>query len=562
MDLSDAIELKNSFEAIPLDEPFKLYAGPGAGKTTFLVNHIKRILNHSDKLKRSRKIACITYTNAAVNTLRNRLDGSLESIEITTIHSFCYKHIVKPFIWLLDSSLIAIDKLDGHDEIKLRKSQIAKIKSETRQNYLSDTNLAKALNKLQWILEKDKTFKLGFIRHFDSRVDGYTIKPTTFSKYKEIYWAEGKLSHDDVLYFAYNILLQEPYICEIIRGKFPYLLIDEFQDTSPLQVAIVELIAEKETTLGVIGDVCQSIYSFQGASVQDFEEFEVPQMKLYILRNNSRSSNEIITVLNHMRQDKDFEQVSVNNIEGPKPIIIIGSKTKSYDYFKNQSLVDLKILAYRKETLDTFQNPQASSANEVEYIVKDSNSERGWRIFYVIKSLEYAKQLKIKESLKAMRMAYRKESFTEKNSFENLKRLIQFQEQINNLPLTQIYNEFLYGHYNIKAKITGGAAKEMYDNILYSQAVLQMKLVDDINDFQTVHNAKGEEFENVLLIIPSLERNELSFLLAPNMNKEEHRVYYVALSRAKKGLYINFPNLPEAEKSTLVNIGFDVISVE
>ena len=64
------ITLTNSFQNIPIDENFKLIAGPGAGKTTFLVNHIKNVIKTSDKLKNGRKILCITYTNVAVDTIK------------------------------------------------------------------------------------------------------------------------------------------------------------------------------------------------------------------------------------------------------------------------------------------------------------------------------------------------------------------------------------------------------------------------------------------------------------------------------------------------------------
>ncbi|MGR6010400.1 UvrD-helicase domain-containing protein [Bacillus cereus] len=63
--------------------------------------------------------------------------------------------------------------------------------------------------------------------------------------YKKLCWEQGLLSHDDVLYFSYLLIKRNKKIREIIRAKFPYFLIDEFQDTSPLQVAIIKLLAKK-----------------------------------------------------------------------------------------------------------------------------------------------------------------------------------------------------------------------------------------------------------------------------------------------------------------------------
>lgn len=308
MDLSVGIEIENSWNGIPIDENFKLYAGPGAGKTTFLTNHIKRVLRNSTKLGKARKVACITYTNTGVNALLNKLEDSVDSLEICTIHSFCYNHIVKPYLWLLSDNLFPIDKLAGHETVVLRYSQLRRFKSGSDQNYITNNGeLGNVLSKLRWIL-KDNEIILGFLNIWDGKIGDLSLKKSSYQLYKEICWEDGKLSHEDVLYFAYKLLKQDERICEIIRAKFPYVFIDEFQDTSPLQSEIVKMIAQKEVKLGIIGDLCQSIYSFQGANVDSFENFTLPNMKLYNLKNNHRSSNEIIKVLNHMRIHKDFSQ--------------------------------------------------------------------------------------------------------------------------------------------------------------------------------------------------------------------------------------------------------------
>ena len=269
MDISVASELESSLSEITIDEHFKLYAGPGAGKTTFLTNHIKHILKSSKKLKKTRQIACITYTNTAVNTLVQRLEGCTDSTEVCTIHSFCYKYIVKPYIWLLKEDSICSDKIDGHEEIKLRRSQLREFKSNSQQLHFNDDKaLVKALGKLKWVLE-DGEPALKFLKFIDGRIGSYSIKKNSYILYKQLYWSEGKLSHDDVLYFAYRIIKEKTEVLKIIRARFPYVLIDEFQDTSPIQTEIIKMIGEKETCIGVIGDICQSIYSFQGCLMQN-----------------------------------------------------------------------------------------------------------------------------------------------------------------------------------------------------------------------------------------------------------------------------------------------------
>src|SRR5690625_112088 len=174
MDFSKGISLEDSKAEIPIDNHFKLYAGPGAGKTRFLVHHINRILNKSSKLKKSKKILCITYTNIGVETLQSRQKESAEDVEISTIHTFLYKHIIKPYLWMLEDCPFPIEKLDGHEEIILRRSHLREYVKQTNQNYIRDSDfssLSTALNKLVWILKDDVNVELDFLKPYHGKVN-------------------------------------------------------------------------------------------------------------------------------------------------------------------------------------------------------------------------------------------------------------------------------------------------------------------------------------------------------------------------------------------------------
>jgi len=563
MDLSIAITLENSESEIPIDNHFKLYAGPGAGKTTFLTNHIKRILRHSDRLSKAKQIACITYTNIGVDTLKKRLKDVSNDVEISTIHSFCYKHIVKPYLWILKDNPFPIEKLNGHEEIKLRNSQIREFKINSNQHYINDsTELSKSLSKLRWII-KDGELSLGFLKYTDGVVDDYHIKKDSFDLYKGICWTDGLLSHDDVLYFTYLLLQQEEVIQNIIRAKFPFILIDEFQDTSPLQAEIIKLIVQKETKLGIIGDSCQAIFSFQGTDAELFENFMLDDMKLYYLKDNHRSTVEIINVLNHMRNGRDFDQKSPNKKSGEKPIIIVGSALDAYNYLiSNKKVEELCTLSFKNGVSKSVEfNFKPDELNDnIDTINKDSDKDRGWRIHYTIYAIEYGKQLKIKDAIKFMKKAYRKiDTFSDTDAFFNLKRLLSKYEEFEDSKITDFNNLYITNHHGIGGKISRGETKNYYDGLSYKQVASQIKITDDNSAFKTIHQSKGDEFDNVLVIVPETNNfKELNFLLSTNMKKEEHRVYYVALSRAKKGLYINIPNISKKTCEVVGNLGFDV----
>ena len=99
MAMSIGISSSDLLSIEQLESHIKIYAGPGAGKTHFLVENIKNIVTTYPLVVRSkeRKVLCITYTNAAVDEIQHRLDRFSSSVEVYTIHGFIIEHIIKPF---------------------------------------------------------------------------------------------------------------------------------------------------------------------------------------------------------------------------------------------------------------------------------------------------------------------------------------------------------------------------------------------------------------------------------------------------------------------------------
>ncbi|MCU9599897.1 UvrD-helicase domain-containing protein [Pallidibacillus thermolactis] len=555
MDLSTAKKLKSSKDSIPIDVHFQLCAGPGAGKTTFLINHIKRILSESTRLSKARRIACITYTNTGIDTIKERLKDTAEDVEVSTIHSFLYKHIVKPYLWVLKKITFPIEKMDGHDEFIPGFTILSEYKQRSKQQWIDDHQaLANALTKLSWIINDNREIELNFLKPFYGKVQGRNIKKNSYLTYKQICWERGLMSHDDVLYFSYLILKQNEDIRNIIRAKFPYFLIDEFQDTSPLQVEIIKLIAEKETVVGVIGDPCQSIFSFQGADENTFNQFYLDGMSFYVLENNHRSTKQIITVLNRMRNDVNFIQYSPDEKSGNKPILLIGDSFDAYYRFLSEleNEKDWCILAYKNDVINSikFDIPDFES-DEFDLYYRDK--ERGKLIYHIIHAIEYGRQMKLKDALKFMKKAFRKiDNFTDRDSIRKLNNLLSNYETISSLNIKEFYNTYIYNFHGIKSKISSGAINEFYESLTYKEVAALVNITDDRSSYKTIHKAKGEEFNNVLVVVPKEENyKELDFLLSPNMKKEEHRVFYVALSRAKEKLYINIPSISKEEADIL-----------
>jgi len=564
MDLSRAIELEDSDQLIGTENHFKLCAGPGAGKTRFLVNHIKNVIKNSKRLKKARKITCITYTNTGVDTLADRLKSSLDYVEISTIHSFLYKNVIKPYGWLLEDKYnLNIAEIDGHQDFIVRISILKEWLIQTKQQYINDyAQLQKDMQRAATYFE-DEELKWKLRQPYESAVSFDSI-----IEYKKLCWQQGFLSHNDVLFLSYKIIQKSEEVREVLRAKFPYIFVDEFQDTTPVQTEIIKKLAKKETIVGVIGDTAQAIYGFLGSSVESFINFELNDMLLYKIEDNRRSTEEIIGVLNNLRSNSAFKQSSPNNLSGEVPKILTGNFNSAYEYVDNMLEEEFYTLSYTNKATNMMRfklEEYPEVINLSDLLTDDSDFKRRELLFNIIKAVESAADKNFKDGLRYMLRAYRKSSnFTEKDGFRNLQRLINFYDEYKDLTLKKFHNDYLYNYFdtsNISSRIgSSGGPHELYSNLKYNEVALTINLDNDDSLYRTIHKAKGAEFDNLLLIIPPEEKKSfMKFICDTDLeNTESHRLYYVALSRAKKNLFVNLPNLDEGEEEKLVDAGFRV----
>lgn len=567
MDLSRAEILGDSDDLIGIENHFKLCAGPGAGKTRFLVNHIKNVITNSNRLKKTRKIACITYTNIGVDTLSERLENSLDDVEISTIHSFLYRNVIKPFVWMLeDKYQLNLAEIDGHEEFIPRMGIIREWIFDTGQYYGKKTNFTQIQKDMGKIILR---FKNGKPKWEMKQPCKSAIKFETLIKYKIKCWKQGLLTHDDVLFLSYKLIDKYSRVREILRAKFPYIFIDEFQDTNPVQTKIVKLLAKRETVVGVIGDTAQSIFSFTGANVESFIKFNLQDMILYKLENNHRSTEEIITVLNNIRNDEDFKQNSPEKTKGPKPEVIISDFHNAYKSLeKSLDDEDFYVLSYTNNIVNRMKlkiEEDYDSVSAEKLLEADGCYNRKLLIINIVKAIEVARDNNYQDAIKLVLKAYRKnEDFNEKNALKFLYKIVNNYVEFNELPLKKFYNTFIHGIYQtdeFSSKIGNqGNPHELYSNINYFELALSFKLDNDNSFYRTIHRAKGDEFDNILLVIPFDEKDKfINFVKEHNLvEKEFHRRYYVALSRAKKRLFVNLPEISDKEKTLLSKNGFNI----
>ena len=532
-----------SEQTIPIDEPFKVTAGPGAGKTHWLINHIKNVVSNSRKLDVVRKVACITYTNVGIDTISSRLDMGNDVVEVCTIHSFLYANVIKPYIHLVAKDFgLKLDGLVVIDDSNFKSEGIAiSVLKLINKSWVNARSYLKGLNNATWHYSNHAYND--YKPRFPIKSGKWFVGNDCYMEFKRWLWSQGYMSFDDILYFSYILLLRYPNIHKLIKARYPYVFVDEFQDTVPFVVDFLTQLGNEGVIVGVVGDKAQSIYDFLGATVLQFDNFIVPSMQMYEIRGNRRSTKQIIELLNIVRTD--FSQDWLNGAEGMVPELLVGDMLNCYQQSIEKSDTDeVQSLAFQNLLANSMR--KKNGVHEVEKILEmdfDSNTGRQLMIKVLVKAVEYTRMNDLRNAWHQLDIINRDRTKT----IVLLRCLLDGYKDYKDGSLLDFYN-FLVNDLGIKmTKIKGRDLREFYESHTYADAAVGVKYGDSNDKHKTIHKSKGEEYDNVFVILK--EEKDLEFLLSPDLNgNNAHRVYYVAASRAIKRLFINVPTLNEENR--------------
>jgi DNA helicase-2/ATP-dependent DNA helicase PcrA len=289
-------EVEGIFEHINLGQNFLLSGGAGSGKTYTLVQVIKKVIEENP----SALVACMTYTNAAVKEIEERVDH--KNLNVTTIHDFLWDNI-KNFQNELKSCLI---ELANDEDIKAVKIDNV---HPIPDDYFED--LQEASN------------------------------PENKIQYKEfLRISKGIISHDQVIAVSDRIFERFPKLGDIVKDKYQFIFIDEYQDT---QKEVVKIFLEhfkltvKRNVVGFFGDAMQSIYDDTIANLDDYKGVAGEEVREVKKEQNRRNPALVIGLANKLRTD-GLEQIPSEDINSPNMIngnIKVGEIKFLYKYDVN-----------------------------------------------------------------------------------------------------------------------------------------------------------------------------------------------------------------------------------
>ena len=289
------------YNCLNLDEPksFFLFAGAGSGKTRSLVEVLKKFrAKNINRLKRNgQKVAIITYTNAACDEIKRRLEFD-SAFNVSTIHSFAWG-LIKPYS--IDIKKWLVDTLQS--EIKDLEEKQSRIKKETK------TSIDRA-NKI-----KSKTRRLEVLANIKS----FSYNPNGDNASRD------SLNHAEVIKIAAEFILNRPLMQNILVHKYPILFIDESQDTKKELVEAFFNVQQSYSdcfALGMFGDAMQRIYMDGKTDLgQNIPDTWLKPAKVI----NHRCPKRVITLINKIRSETDDQTQSPanNSIDGIVRIFIV-----------------------------------------------------------------------------------------------------------------------------------------------------------------------------------------------------------------------------------------------
>ena len=574
------------------DGPLLVLAGAGSGKTKVLTTRIAYLIESGVE---PYNILAITFTNKAAKEMKERvfkLVGEVKDIQISTFHSFGLYIIKRHYNLLGYERNFTI--LDGDDSLVLVKNIVKEMGLNT-----DDYNPKAIRNKISGA-KNELVYPEEYEKYAGTDFEEIVCK--VYKKYEERLKNNNSVDFDDLLILPIKLFSVYKDILKMYQERFKYILVDEYQDTNRVQYILVNMLAARYKNICVVGDNDQAIYSWRGSDYRNILNFEkdYPELKSVMLEENYRSTGNILKAANEViknnkiRKDKNLW---TKHEEGSKIRYHRASDEKDEASYVVKEIKNLLYDGVRREDIAVLYRTNAQSRNIEEAMLRENIPYKVIGSFYFynrkeIKDLiSYLKLIYNKnddislvriinvpkrgigdktisnlsdKSFKLNKCIY---DVIETGKEQEFKKIIEeLKENSKDATLTELVDlildktgirKELETEKTVDAEIRLSNLEEFKsitrtyeensDSPTLEEFLEEISLVADMNEHKnetnvvtlmTVHAAKGLEFDYVFVIgmeeglFPHLNSMETEDL------EEERRLCYVAITRAKKKLWL------------------------
>lgn len=568
--------------------PLMVLAGPGSGKT-FVITHRIKYLIEGPGINPAH-ILVVTFSRAAAKEMKDRFEKLCKKSPVTfgTFHSVFFNLLKTAYGF--SSEQIASDEL--------RYTLIKElIKRNSIENEDINTLAGNLLNEIALVKQDNISIK----NYYSNSISSDTFKKI-YSDYESELEARGKLDFEDMLSLTYELLSERSDILKAVQNRYRYILVDEFQDINFLQYNIIKLMAGEKQNITVVGDDDQSIYRFRGARPEIMLGFErdFRNVKKVFLDINFRSSTQIVNAstklisFNSKRFPKTFKAKNgdgapVSLIEFKNPFLEVNSIIKDIkDYIKSGQDINNIAVLYRTN-LSPRLLIERLMRNNIPFTIRDAipNLFDHWVAKDIISYIKLAINMGDKSDL--LRISNKPNRYISRDSLSSsranietlfdyyddksymIKRIVELREHLRTIknlkPATALryirnvvgYDEYIEEYcdmngvesddcYSILGDLENSAAEYNTFNDWfvhmdeYKDELIEARKKSNENDkgvrLMTFHSSKGLEFDIVYII--DVNEGSVPYKKAKGVDEieEERRMFYVAMTRARKKLFI------------------------
>ena len=601
------------------DGPLLIIAGAGAGKTKTITH---RILNLIKTGTAPENILAVTFTNKAAKEMKERVRDLLDKDEeinfpistnaypfVATFHALGVKMLKENARVLNTTRHFKI--FDRNDSIRAIKEGLKKFDYDPKQY---------PPKKILSIISKQKGDAISLKMYEGNVGNSYfpKIVAQVWNEYEKALHTEKAYDFDDLLLKTVNLLEQNQNILERYQNIWKYIHIDEYQDTNKVQYKLANLLAHKHSNVCVVGDVDQNIYSWRGADIQNMLDFEKQYKgtKTLLLEENYRSTKTILEASNRIiKKNKNRKEKTLftNNQDGENISLF-----SAYNEMQEAQFVALKA----GELIDAGINPKEIAvlyrANFQSRILEEVFLAMD--IPYQVLGVRFFERKEVKDILAFLSAALNPDSISDMKRIINVpargigkvtllkivegreeelsakvaQKVADFKhllERIAEVAMSKNPSEtikFILKESGIEAMLKTKNEEDLerlenikelatlamrYDKLspqegiekLLEDAALasdQDELKEDKNAVRlmTVHASKGLEFG--VVFITGLEDGlfpHSSMGDEKRDDEEERRLFYVALTRAKKKVFLTYASVRTIFGSQTVNLPSDFI---
>lgn len=572
--------------------PVLLLAVPGSGKTTVLVTRLGYLLYC--KGVSPHNILTVTYTKSAAADMKDRFAALFGpqyagQCAFRTINALC-AGVIHHYARVNGSTPFALADNDGQLNAVIRDLLV-----RTGSDYPSELQIRDARTHITYC----KNMMLSEAEIHAHTVDGMDF-PAIFFEYQDYLTRSKRMDFDDQMVFTLRIFRQYPDILLHYQRQYRYLCVDEAQDTSKIQHAILRLLAQKHRNLFMVGDEDQSIYGFRAAWPQALLEFEHtwPGARTLLMETNYRSTGTIVAradALIQLNQQRHPKHMRTDHPAGePIRTVALADYSRQYRYllkvaqdcrvptavlFRNNDsalpLLDLLEQSgvpyrFRQREATFFTRPIVRDLTDIlGFAYDDTNRDRFLRFYYKL-------DLKLKKTVLSTLLRFQQEgasvfdTLLEGGGLEPWQRgkVKALQTHFSKLPhlstfaaLQRIVQFMGYGDYlkeqradATKLDILLALANQTPEPgaFLLRLQTLQALMASGAEPedcpfvLSTIHSSKGLEYDRVILIdvvdgvFPAAVPQEGKALSEEEQAalEEERRLFYVGVTRAKYRLEV------------------------